>query len=407
MKYLPTASFFLLAAWASTQSMPTQEQLKQSVVQAADYAAKVLIDEHGKSRCDYDMLSGRWLEYEPAWHTGQVIWALLDAYELTGDSLYLRTAIRAGNWWASLEITDHPVLAGFMAAIHGGDVKEDYLINFTTIADGAPGLFKLSRITGNARYADVATRAGIWAMKHLYIPEHGLLYDIIDARTGEIWKHKSPHYQGNNIPLSYMARPNNEGFLYGDMYRHTGKAEYLEFFKTLSNTLVRTQSDNAMWMDFHPNNREQNKIHPRFNIWNAESLVEAYKLTGDQRYLDAALRTARAYTRFQQKDGRIYYTNRPDGSVDESSICGSAAAFAGILWLELKMLGYDEFDEHIARAVRFVYLNQHPADHPDPNLRGAYLETWHKISEGRTWLRSRDIATSFGIRLLCLYLRSL
>lgn len=404
-----TVLLFLLVSTlgpAAAQPMPTTDQLRRSIIQAANYAAWTLIDAEGKSRCDYEMLNGQWQEYEPAWHTGQVIWALLEAYQLTRDSLYLRTAVRAGDWWVGLAITDHPVLAGFHAALHGGDVAEDYLINFTTIADGTPGLFQLSRLTGDNRYANIATSAGHWGMVNLFLPEEGLLYDIIDVRTGEVWKDKSPHYAGDNIPLTYMARPNNEGFLYGDMYRHTGKTEYLDFFKTLSNTLVRRQSENGMWMDFHPNNREQQKIHPRFNIWNAESLVEAYKLTQDTRYLEAALRTARAYTRLQQKDGRIYYTNRPDGSVDEGSICGSAAAFAGILWLELKALGYDEFDTHIGRAVQFVYYNQFPTDHPDPNLRGAYFETWHKVVNGETWLRNRDIATSFGLRLLCKYLNT-
>jgi hypothetical protein len=40
---------------------------------------EVLIDSTGKSRCDYQMLKGEWQDYEPPWHTGQIINALVEA----------------------------------------------------------------------------------------------------------------------------------------------------------------------------------------------------------------------------------------------------------------------------------------------------------------------------------------
>lgn len=388
--------------WA--QVAPTKERIYQAIEQAAHYAQTVLIDEKGASRCDYEMLSGEWLVYEPAWHTGQVIFGLLEAYKLTQNEALLQKAVQAGDWWASLAIEDDPNLKGFLAAVHGGPVGD--LINFTTIADGTPGLFELSRVSGNPKYANVATRAGEWAMEHLFIPEHGLLYDLIDVETGAIWTDKSPHFeQATPLTIDQVARPNNEGFLFGDMYRHTGKQEHLDFFITLCNSLVEKQSDNGFWMDYHPNNIKKQKIHPRFNIWNAESLLVGYELTKDRRYLEAALKTARAVQAWQRKDGRIYYTNRPDGTYDRRSICGSAVAFAGLIWLQLQAHGYNEFDQNIERSVQFILNNQFPADHPDPNLRGAFLETWSKTVDGKAWLRVRDIATAFGLRFLCAYYR--
>ena len=244
--------------------------------------------------------------------------------------------------------------------------------------------------------------------QHLYIPEHGLLYDLVDIHTGEIWTDKSPHFaQDAELSVHDVARPNNEGFLFADMYRFTQDPDHLAFFVALCNSLVEKQSENGFWMDYHPNNRKKQKIHPRFNLWNAESLLVGYELTGDQRYLEAALRTARAVQQWQQRDGRIYYRNRPDGSFDKNSICGSAAAFAGILWLELQQLGYAEFDRNIERSLNFVLRNQFPADHPDPNLRGAFLETWSKTHRGEARIFVRDIATSFGLRFLAKYLQTL
>ncbi|MEM1214437.1 MAG: beta-L-arabinofuranosidase domain-containing protein [Bacteroidota bacterium] len=393
----------ILVAQVSPQVDQQVTRITEAVQTAGHYAATVLISENGASRCDYEMLDGQWLEYEPAWHTGQVIYGLLEAYRLTKDTSFLTAARKAGDWWISLAITDQPQLAGFLAAVHGGGVR-DGLINFTTIADGTPGLFELSRVTDDPKYADVATRAGAWGMEHLFIPEEGLLYDIIDLNNGEIWTDKSPHFPADyELTVHDVARPNNEGFLYADMFRHTGNERYYDFFVTLCNSLVDKQSANGFWMDYHPNNRAKQKIHPRFNLWNAESLLVGYELSNDERYLEAALRTARAVQKWQRKDGRMYYTNRPDGSFDKASICGSAVAFAGLLWLELQALGYDEFDQNIERSLAFVLNNQFPVDHPDPNLRGAFLETWSKTVDGEAWLRVRDVATSFGLRFLVRY----
>jgi len=44
--------------------------IRQSITIAADYAATRLLDEDGRSRCDYDITTGRWREYEPAWRIG-------------------------------------------------------------------------------------------------------------------------------------------------------------------------------------------------------------------------------------------------------------------------------------------------------------------------------------------------
>ncbi|MEL7117833.1 MAG: hypothetical protein AAFO07_00270 [Bacteroidota bacterium] len=393
-----------------TQSLSKQDvhrnQILEAIKLAGQYARDIIMDDEGKSHCDYEMLSGQWFEYEPAWHTGQLIWGLLEAYKITGDTTFLHSAVQAGNWWIGLSISDHPKLEGYLGALHGGSVK-DPLINFTTIADGTPGLFELSRVTQNPIYAEVASKAGDWAMINLYLPEYGLLYDLVDIQTGEIWVDKSPHFAPEKkLSIHDVARPNNEGFLFGDMYRFSEDKKYLDFFISLCNSLVEKQSENGFWMDYHPNNLEKEKIHPRFNLWNAESLLVGYQITKDQRYLDSALKTARAVQKWQRRDGRIYYRNRPDGTYDSNSICGSAVAFAGILWLEFQQLGYDEFDKSIERSLAFVLNNQFPADHPDPNLRGAFLETWSKTHEGEARIFVRDIATSFGLRFLSKYLQT-
>jgi hypothetical protein len=382
----------------------TRDSVLYALRTGSQFAANTLISGQGASRCDYDLATGQWRDYEPAWHTGQVIWGILEAANATGDTSGMPAIRSAVNWWSTLEIKQHPTLKGYFNAIHGAEVGE--LINFTTLADGTPGLFAYSRLTGDRSAADIATRAGDWGMRHLYIPESGLMYDLVDPNTGTILKDSSPHFpKDKKLKINDVARPNTEGFLYADMYRHTGDRRYLEFFLRQCDTLVALQSDNGFWMDFHPNKAALGRIHPRFNLWFAESLLIAYELSPQPRYLNAALKTARAVQKWPTKDGTIYYTNYTDGRRDAGSVCGSAVAFSGYVWLRLKQLGYAEFDRDIDRAARWVIANQWPVNHPDPNLRGAFFETWMKVEDGRTRLYVRDIATAFGLRFLAAYFK--
>ncbi|MEM8560479.1 MAG: hypothetical protein AAGG50_21860, partial [Bacteroidota bacterium] len=264
--------------------------------------------------------------------------------------------------------------------------------------------------TGDTTYAAVPTSAAAWAIEHLYLPEAGLLYDLVDVETGVIWTDRSPFFEAP-LELKHVARPNNEGFLFYDAYRYSGDDQYREVFVALCESLVEKQSESGLWEEVHPNKPQGDGpnehplgyAHPRVNTWYAESLVHCFDLTDDRRYLDAAVRTARATEQWQTRDGRIFYRNFLDGTEDRSSITGSAVSFAGILWLMLQERGVSEFDDAIERSVDWVLANRFAADHPDPNLRGAFFETRARRDGPRVWLRVRGIATAFGLRFLSDY----
>ncbi|MBV6645582.1 MAG: glycoside hydrolase family 88 protein [Cyclobacteriaceae bacterium] len=399
-------SLSLFPSCSDAQSAKEQEILS-AIRSGANYASTILLDESGKARGDYDWITGKWNEYEPAWHTAQVIFGLVRAYQLTEDKKYLSAAKKGGDWWISLQYDSGP-LNGMLKASHGSRLGD--LINFTTITDGTNGIFELYRLTGDDRYAQVSKEAGDWMIDHMYIPEEGLFYNIADPVTGEIWKNKSPHHPDElNPSITQVARPNNEGYFFKDLYRYTGEARYKDIFINLCESLLKRQYDNGFWMDFEPNDLENRggKIHPRFNIWNAESLVEAYTLTQDRRYLDAAMKTASAMADLQRKDGTIYYYNYLDGNFREGSLCGSAVSFSGILWLKLKMLAQtNEFDINIEKSLNWVLKNRFPEEHPDANLGGAFLETRTRSANGSYVISVRDIATAFGFRFLSDYLQS-
>ncbi len=397
--------FVMAPGCVQAQTSDRCADIRAALEGGSRYAARVLLDSAGRARGDYDWLGGTWQEYEAMWHTGQLINGLLAAYEVTADAEALAAARRGGDWWVAQEITDVPALRGMVRAVHGASVGA--LINATTVTDGTPGLFRLSRATGDPRYAQTAIRAGEWMHQHLYIEKEGLLYNIVDPQTGEIWKDRSPHpqHQGGKAKITEVARPNVEGYLYKEMYDVTQKKQYRQVFLRQCETLLARQSPNGFWMEFEPNDPKSGKIHPRFNTWNAEALVVAYDLTQDRRYLEAARRTARALVGLQQKDGTIYYDNNVDGVPRQKSVSGSAVAFAGCLWLQLRQRGAgDEFAEPLARALGWVLAHRFADDHPDPNLAGGFYETYvNRRAHTHATPHVRDIATAFSLRFLAEY----
>ncbi len=370
------------------------------------YASDVLLDEEGKSRCDYNMTLGKWFPYEEPWHTGQVILGLVNAYEVTGNQHFLDAAVRAGNWWLGLEIKGDPRFAGMVASVHGDDVGTDHLV-FATTTDGTHGLFELSRVTGDKRYAELATSAIIWLMEHTYDEEHGVCYDMVDLKTAEVLKADSPfHADVQNQTLFDVSRPNTEGSPFKDAYEFCGDERLKAAEIRLCDALVEYQDPaSGMWMLFMPNHAGDGSYHPRFNIWYAESLLDCYDMTGDVKYLEAAVKTMRTYASAQRDDGTMFYDNYINGRPsDKGSVCGSEVAFAGIVWMRLaEDYGYPEFKENYEKSLNWLLVNRYGQDHPDPNLRGAVINTRMRTKKGRIWLTQRDVGTSFALRFLSDY----
>jgi hypothetical protein len=393
----------LLAAPAAAEPWPTPVAVRAALASTAAAIPAVLLDHENKARGDYDWRSGRWAEYETAWHSGQAILALLEAHRHLKDPALLAAARRAGDWWVAQEIRSGP-LKGLVNAAHGDRLGS--LINFTTIGNGTEGLFRLSRATGDRRYGDTATRSVRWLLANMRTPDPGLFYNIVEPGTGRIWTDRSPHHpDARPATLQQVARPNIEGSPFLDACRHSGDRRLCAAHLDLARRTAATQDENGFWMAFEPNNPETGRIHPRFNIWNAEALLRATELADDPAFEAAALKTARAMQKLMRSDGAIAYDNFLDGRVTpDSSLTGSATAFAGLLWLQMRARGHSEFDADIDRAARWILANRFATDHPDPNLRGLVLETRTRgAAEGRRIL-VRDIGTSFGVRFLAAWL---
>ena len=384
----------------------SRAELTTAINECAHYITDIMLDKEGRSKCDYNITEGKWYEYEVPWHTGQAINALLAAYKITGNKSYLSSAEKGGKYWIGLQVKDpSSKLNGMLAATHGDVLGEEFIV-FATISDGTPGIYELSRVTKNPEYARVATSAASWMLKNMYYPEMGVCYDNIDIKTGEVLKEYSPFWKGKkDQKLFDVSRPNTEGYLFKDAYEFSGDEKFKEAYINLCNSLVEKQGPEGVWMQFMPNFAERHSFHPRFSLWYAESLIEGFKLTGDRKYLEAAANTARTFAKAQQNDGTIFYDNYTNGRPpDRGSITGSAVALAGIVWIELSKNGFKEFDPHIEKSAQWIIRNRYDQKHPDPNLRGAVVETRTRFKKGKVWLTNRDIGTSFSLRFLVDYL---
>ncbi|WP_300601384.1 hypothetical protein [Niabella sp.] len=396
--------FCMLFIRASAQVK--QDAIKKAINETAAYVANVLLDSEGKSKCDYNILEAKWYPYEVPWHTGQAIYALLAAYKQTGNKTYLDAAKKSGEYWIGLEIKEHPKLSGMINAVHGDFIGDDVIV-FSTVSDGTPGLYELSRVTKDPKYAAVATKAAGWMLANMCDLKQGVCYDNVDAKTGEVLKEYSPFWKSKDSgtqKLFDVSRPNTEGSLFKDAYAFSGDKKFKEAFINLCNSLVQLQGPEGVWMQFMPNSVADNYFHPRFALWYAESLIEAFKLTRDRKYLEAAAKTARAFMKAQLSNGTIFYENYLDERApDKGSVTGSAVALAGIVWIGLAKEGYAEFNPAIERSARWLIDNRFAQDHPDPNLRGAVLETRTRMKKTKMWITNRDIGTTFAVRFLADY----
>ena len=109
------------------------------------------------------------------------------------------------------------------------------------------------------------------------------------------------HSDRKDQTLYDVARPNNEGFLFYDMYQFTGSKKYKDAFISLCNSLIEKQDAFGLWMHFMPNHYEVSTFHPRFNLWYAESLIKGYALNKNPLYLAAAQKNRRPVSQSSAK----------------------------------------------------------------------------------------------------------
>lgn len=71
--------------------------------------------------------------------------------------------------------------------------------------------------------------------------------------------------------------------------------------------------------------------------------------------------------------------------------------------MQLQAAGVEGYDPYIHLCARWIYDNRYDVAHPDPNLRGAVIELWSRIRQGKHDIMNRDLGTIFGLRFMTAY----
>lgn len=368
-------------------------EIQASMRQAADFLLREAQGERGQARGDFEIATRTWSEYETAWHTGQLALAYYRSYDTIPDPRYLEGARRAADYWLNLFVDDKSSpLRGYLFAVHGAEWP-DWIVT-ATITDGAPGIYEYYLRTKDPRVPKVFDSVADWMWKNLWIAEEGLLFDFVDKTSGSVHGLRRDIY-----PLHKVARPNIEGSFFRLAWKLTGKKRYRDVYRAQCDTTLREQDRNGILARFEPN--LPGYIHPRFNLWNAEALLECHEEFGKARFLEGAKRTADFYLSRLDAYGRVCFPD-PNGQVSpKDAESASAFAFTGLLLLEIskreRQTGrYLRETGAIAQWLTATQIN--PADGWPTELGGAYRDL-----KKAGYSVNRDLGTIFGLRFLAAY----
>ena len=358
-------------------------------------------DWRGAFRGEYAASTRKWDAFCPAWHGGQAVKALALAYSVLGEDSYLEAARAGADFILRHQITDpsDPDFGLILAYEAGSDG-----INTSAILESLGGLFTLSEVSGEARYAEAALAALRWTKARMFLPDEGLFLDDFDVahRTAR------PARWMSSERFPQPARPllDDGAFLVG--YELSGDGSLRDVALRTADRLLADEAPEGNWQSYPPADPVTGTIHPRHAYWWGRPMWMVHRATGDARYLDCCRRSARWYVHAMRTDGGLFRNTGPGFITPSFGHAMSGIACAAILWSDLvREYGDTEWREPIRRALNFCRSLQfvHAADE---NLQGAILEKALPPdgTDAPQWYL-RDIGTFFYVQAVCGVLRDI
>lgn len=341
----------------------------------------------GAVRNEYDTKTGEWSLNGPVWHTGQAIRAVLIAHRHSADTTYLDAARAMGEYVLRNIVTDpSDPNDGLLLAYEGDNVT----VNNQTAFETLPGLYDLAEATGDQEWIAQARRAADFAIGG-FNPAEGLIAD---------------HYHVNN--RSFIIDPDNvlpgrialDDAALATLSDLTGDPRYRDVFLAMADRALRDEDPAGTWVVYPPWHRDTGRLHIRASWWWGYPMLTAHDLTGEQRFMDAAIRAGDWFLSQQHLDGGFPYAPLVSGNHGSFALATSGSAVSIIIWATLfRRTGDERYREPIRRSLRFLTAAQLSVDADDPNVRGALWETLN-VPDGTVapGYRVRDIAPIFAVR---------
>lgn len=351
-------------------------------------------DWRGAFKGEYSAAARRWDVFCPIWHGGQGVKALALAYGALGDKEYLDAARQAAEFILRHQVVDRRSKDfGFIPAYEHGSEG----VNTSAIIESLDGLFILSELSGERRYADAAVAALRWVQRTMFLPDEGLFLDDYLPGEGVILSEKR---------FSKSGRPILDDGVFLTGARVAGDDSLRQVAVRTADRVLQDEDPPGNWKTYPPANASKGIIHPRHAYWWGRPLWMVYKETGQQKYLDACRRSCAWYVKAMRTDGGIFRITDPDFKTPSFGHATSGAACAAIMWLDMaREFGDRQWDAPLRTALSFCRSMQF-SKASDPDLQGAVLE---KVlppdgSDAPPW-QLRDIGTFFYVQAVCLALK--
>jgi rhamnogalacturonyl hydrolase YesR len=247
--------------------------------------------------------------------TGYIIGTLLEYGRTAGRDDCVTRARELGEWELEVQNPDGGVILGLLT----GREKPSTVFNTGMVMHGWLDLYEAE---GDARYLEAAERAGGWLRER--------------QDTDGAWRGQSEYF---GVPHTYASRVS---WALVRLAEATGDESYRRTAQRQLDWVLAMQRENG-WFDacsFTPN------IPPSTHViaYTLRGLLESYALLGDERYLEAVLRTAGALIDAFEKDGRLQASFDEQWHAVYGHECLTGVAQIAGIWLRLyELLGDERF----------------------------------------------------------------
>jgi uncharacterized protein YyaL (SSP411 family) len=325
----------------------------------------------------FDLRRRSWAASYPE-TTGYIIPTLLDYAQLFDAPRYAETALRMADWEIAVQMPDGGVRAGTMDA----EVVVPTIFNTGQVLFGFARAYTAS---GEERYATALRRASDW---------------LVEAQDADgAWRRfPSPFAPGSE----YKAYNTRSAFGLVRAWQALGESRWLAAADANARWALGIALPNA----FLPSNCLTANPDPLTHTlaYSMRGLLEIGVATGEQRYVEHAIRMADAIAAQQRPDGALPGRYNPQWQAAADWTCLTGNSQLAINWWRLaRITGESRFEKHARAANRYNMRAQDLALR-DPRRAGA-LKGSHPINGGYMTWRYPNWATKFFADALMLEMR--
>src|SRR5690606_6385740 len=149
---------------------------------------------------------------------------------------------------------------------------------------------------------------------------------------------------------------------------------FRDIFFEVAEHLLAHERPRGNWVGYRPCREDPGYIHPRMGYWWGLPMLDAWRASGDGRFLDCAVRVAEWHVKALRRDGGMFRQTYLDFSTDSFGHATSGSACAAILLGAVDQARDDQhFRPHQERALAYCTRMQ-IREAADPNLKGVILE---------------------------------